>query len=199
MKNYQKGFVIPLLIIAIIILIAGGGLYFYASNKVQAPSIIPDTTNETGTSTNEQPVACTMDAKQCSDGTYVGRTGPNCEFVCPEEASTTVLINSISPTSGPIGTLVTVLGKNLSGFEGDKNLWIENSNGQKGIIVTGGSKLVNTDTSIRFILGKNYCTIDTTYSGLPCPSLINITPGIYIIYASPWGKNSNKVQFTVTQ
>ena len=28
-------------------------------------------------------VACTMDAKQCPDGSYVGRTGPNCEFVCP--------------------------------------------------------------------------------------------------------------------
>lgn len=25
---------------------------------------------------------CTMDAKQCPDGTWVGRTGPNCEFVC---------------------------------------------------------------------------------------------------------------------
>lgn len=31
----------------------------------------------------KEPVACTMDAKQCSDGSYVGRTGPNCEFVCP--------------------------------------------------------------------------------------------------------------------
>lgn len=29
-------------------------------------------------------VACTMDAMQCPDGSYVGRTGPNCEFVCPE-------------------------------------------------------------------------------------------------------------------
>lgn len=29
------------------------------------------------------PVACTADAKQCPDGSYVGRTGPNCEFVCP--------------------------------------------------------------------------------------------------------------------
>lgn len=28
-------------------------------------------------------VACTMDAMMCPDGTYVGRTGPNCEFVCP--------------------------------------------------------------------------------------------------------------------
>ncbi len=26
---------------------------------------------------------CTMDAMMCPDGSYVGRTGPNCEFVCP--------------------------------------------------------------------------------------------------------------------
>ena len=31
-----------------------------------------------------QGVACTMEAKQCPDGSYVGRTGPNCEFTpCP--------------------------------------------------------------------------------------------------------------------
>lgn len=30
------------------------------------------------------PVACTMEAKQCPDGSYVGRTGPKCEFAsCP--------------------------------------------------------------------------------------------------------------------
>jgi hypothetical protein len=28
-------------------------------------------------------IACPADAKQCSDGTWVGRTGPSCEFVCP--------------------------------------------------------------------------------------------------------------------
>lgn len=28
-------------------------------------------------------IACTMDAKMCPDGTYVGRSGPTCEFVCP--------------------------------------------------------------------------------------------------------------------
>jgi Immunoglobulin-like domain of bacterial spore germination len=30
-----------------------------------------------------EPVACTMDAMMCPDGSYVGRTGPKCEFVCP--------------------------------------------------------------------------------------------------------------------
>jgi hypothetical protein len=32
----------------------------------------------------EEPVACTMDAKICPDGTAVGRVGPSCEFApCP--------------------------------------------------------------------------------------------------------------------
>ncbi len=31
-----------------------------------------------------EPKACTLEAKMCSDGSYVGRTGPNCEFApCP--------------------------------------------------------------------------------------------------------------------
>lgn len=30
---------------------------------------------------------CTMDAQQCPDGTWVGRTGPNCEFVCGGDTS----------------------------------------------------------------------------------------------------------------
>lgn len=33
-------------------------------------------------SENTETVACTMDAMQCPDGRWVGRTGPNCEFVC---------------------------------------------------------------------------------------------------------------------
>jgi hypothetical protein len=33
----------------------------------------------------EKPVFCTMDAKLCSDGSYVGREPPNCEFkACPD-------------------------------------------------------------------------------------------------------------------
>jgi hypothetical protein len=37
-----------------------------------------------------EPVACTMDAKMCPDGSYVGRQGPNCEFTaCPVATATT--------------------------------------------------------------------------------------------------------------
>ena len=33
---------------------------------------------------DDRKIFCTQEAKQCSDGSYVGRTGPNCEFTeCP--------------------------------------------------------------------------------------------------------------------
>jgi tryptophan-rich sensory protein len=45
------------------------------------------------------PVACTMEAKLCPDGSYVGRTGPKCEFaLCPKED----LIQVESPRAGEI-------------------------------------------------------------------------------------------------
>lgn len=39
--------------------------------------------DETPTATTTEEVFCTADAMQCPDGSYVGRSGPNCEFVCP--------------------------------------------------------------------------------------------------------------------
>ncbi len=36
------------------------------------------------TACNSKPIACTLDAKICPDGSAVGRVGPNCEFApCP--------------------------------------------------------------------------------------------------------------------
>ena len=34
---------------------------------------------------SNQPIACTMDAMQCPDGSWVGRTGKKCEFICPPQ------------------------------------------------------------------------------------------------------------------
>ena len=32
-------------------------------------------------------IACTQEAKQCPDGSYVGRSGPRCEFAaCPQKS-----------------------------------------------------------------------------------------------------------------
>lgn len=41
------------------------------------------TTPETPNTNEEEQVLCTADAMLCPDGTYVGRSGPNCEFACP--------------------------------------------------------------------------------------------------------------------
>lgn len=56
--------------------------------------------------TPSEPIACTMDAKMCPDGSYVGRVGPSCEFEkCPDYTPATpvkigqnVTINGVSIT-----------------------------------------------------------------------------------------------------
>ncbi len=61
-----------LIVLTAVLILTGAG----CSNK----------TNSAQIPSGETPVACTMDAKQCADGSYVGRTGPNCEFApCPDE------------------------------------------------------------------------------------------------------------------
>lgn len=64
----QKNIIIS--IVAVLVLVGG----FYLKNRTSVPVV----TNKT------EPIVCTEDIKQCSDGSSVGRTGPNCEFVCPD-------------------------------------------------------------------------------------------------------------------
>jgi len=53
--------------------LVGAGIFYFSTKQAAVPG----------------PVACTADAMQCPDGSYVGRTGPNCEFVCPPAATST--------------------------------------------------------------------------------------------------------------
>lgn len=62
-----------LLAVIVIVVLVIAGFMFMQSQQSMLP-----VENE------EETVVCTMDAMQCPDGSYVGRTGPNCEFVCPE-------------------------------------------------------------------------------------------------------------------
>ncbi len=71
----QKTF---LLILGVVIL---SGAIFLIWDK-EVPTV--------NTNQNPEPVACTMEAKLCPDGSYVGRTGPKCEFTaCPTTQATT--------------------------------------------------------------------------------------------------------------
>jgi hypothetical protein len=126
MKNSQKGFIIPLIIAIVAVLAIGGVVFVTQKKEVKAPIIIDPISTTTNpiiggdkdehgclgpagyswcevknkclrvweepcenTPINSGPgdkdgfVACTMDAMVCPDGSYVGRSAPDCKFICP--------------------------------------------------------------------------------------------------------------------
>lgn len=54
-------------------------------------------------------VVCAADAMQCPDGSWVGRSGPDCEFVCPTGTSTGSTDREIS--------LQAAVGQTISGLD----------------------------------------------------------------------------------
>jgi len=75
MEDKQKRFVVPLVVAVVILLVIGSSAYIYINKEPV------------------NPIACTMEAKQCPDGSYVGRTGPQCEFTeCQKTTEETDLI-----------------------------------------------------------------------------------------------------------
>ncbi len=80
----QRGHSLIFLLIGILflVIVAGGAYYLGKSNT-------------------PQPKACTLEAKVCSDGSSVGRVGPNCEFApCPSPSSTN---SAVSPAPNGAG------------------------------------------------------------------------------------------------
>ena len=79
------------LIFCILVLVVGGILYliYPTPQKYGSPN-----------ATSTQPVACTLEAKMCPDGSYVGRQGPNCEFApCPIPPGTQMEDGTVSATT----------------------------------------------------------------------------------------------------
>lgn len=71
-------------------------LYYFYPHTAEGPT---DMSNSGGTQ-----VACTMEAKQCPDGSYVGREGPRCEFrACPVAGN--VASSSVTLALGESGTI----------------------------------------------------------------------------------------------
>ena len=65
-----------------------GGVFayqYFAKPDIASENIQPGNSSQN----NDNQVACTMDAKLCPDGSYVGRVAPNCDFApCPETTQT---------------------------------------------------------------------------------------------------------------
>ncbi len=82
--------------------------YFYtifihigSSDNVSVIKTIISTLKFT-TPKTEEPIACTMDAYMCPGGSYVGRSGPKCEFVCPTR------LNLVQGNEAKIGQTVVI-------------------------------------------------------------------------------------------
>lgn len=95
----NKGFA-PLLSILLVIAVIAIGGYFVLNTKI---AVAPTPSPAISPSQSSTDYACTQEAKLCPDGSYVSRTGPNCEFApCPTEKISsgitgTVMIGPICP------------------------------------------------------------------------------------------------------
>jgi hypothetical protein len=79
-----------ILVFIIVVFIAGALLYIYNP----APTEYKNPSDNQG--------VCTLDAKLCPDGTYVGRQGPNCEFApCPMATSAPAFEEGTTTPSAP--------------------------------------------------------------------------------------------------
>ena len=164
-----------------------------------------------------------MEAKQCPDGSYVGRTGPACEFAACPSAPTThptprptpkptpaptpmpvsaVTVYSINPTSGPVGTTVDITGfgftsDNIIHFGGGDIAHVASSGGIAIACTTDPNCHPGIRQTLEFTVPSSvgpYCA-----PGMACPMYMQlVTPGTYTVYVENANGTSNKITFTVT-
>ena len=78
---------IPIFIAVAAILLAVAYIIFATGPKQEVEEVVLEQGEEVVVNgDDDEMVFCTMDAKECPDGSYVGRVAPDCEFApCPGE------------------------------------------------------------------------------------------------------------------
>jgi uncharacterized protein YdeI (BOF family) len=180
MKN-QKGFIVPLLITIILVLIVGFAIYVFNDKENISVPIENNSITTLATSSTQVQTQDTQAPTAVNDGDKV----PS--------------IYSINPTqTDHQNTIITIKGAYLNGFEGDTAVWFENDSGQSGVIIASSYTPAGAIT-LTFTLPNQLCTKNMGESGLPCPSYIDMRPGSYKVFAQPWSIKSNKLDFTIKQ
>ena len=162
-----------------------------------------------------------MEAKECPDGSYVGRSGPDCAFAaCPVSPATSttpihtptpapvppvsaVSIYSITPTSGQVGTTVDITG---FGFTNDNTINFGGDLIQHVAISSSIAVACTTDPACR---GGIRETLEFTVPSALNPSCYyseprcliasrQTTPGTYNVSVQNSNGTSNATTFTVT-
>ncbi|MDD5318501.1 MAG: hypothetical protein PHF79_01625 [Candidatus Pacebacteria bacterium] len=137
------------------------------------------------------PVYCTQEAKLCPDGSYVGRTGPNCEFtMCPnagtstEQSLKTFTDNSLGISfQYPENPVV----KYMDAIDWPPKVQILN---QPFTCTEAGSETARAgQTLMSTVNGRTYCVTRESEGA---------AGSIYIQYAYAFPKNDKTVIFTFT-
>lgn len=172
----RRGKIVLIGAVLFLAIIAVGWMFGYKESKIDSGDIA----EEQGEHNNLQSIS---DSDQTLPKT------------CIDKNEGTPVITSLSSYSGKIGDVIEIRGCNFSGFEGDKNAWIENAHGVKGILYGESG---STSKLLRVTLKSQLCQRDTSYYvGDGCEAYLNLTPGNYKIYTTPWGKESNKVNLLI--
>jgi hypothetical protein len=82
-------------------------------------------------------VMCTADAMQCPDGSYVGRTGPNCQFVCPVATTSSRRVTLSNPLANAVITSPLTLTGEAGGWYFEGSFPVEVVDASGNIIVQG--------------------------------------------------------------
>lgn len=113
------------------------------------------------TVTTNEPVACTQEAKLCPDGSYVGRTGPECEFAaCPSAGDDSTPWLSTSTPSATIKYPASLSTAYLTPTDWPPSV---NVTDEKFSCTEGGEATARAgQTEARKINGRDYCVTAVT-------------------------------------
>ena len=124
---------------------------------------------------------------------------PTPQEIATSSLASAIKIYSISQTSGPVGTRLTLKGNfsedNYGGPEYATQVIVKKSTGEKAVV-----EIMPSNDSVTFALQSEMCAVNMGGRGGPCSSPVNITSGTYSIYYENTYLNlvSNSVTFTVT-
>ena len=173
-----------MILLVIVATMAAGLSYYLLTNKAATPIPGEVQNNQTSSTTSTSaPTTCVSVDPQTSP-----------EPGQPVITSILPSYVSFSALSFPSLVGIQIHGCNLAGFEGDKNAWIENDKGEKGILY---GETNSTNDFIATTLKPKLCKEDLSYKGGECENFLTLFSGMYKIYVIPWGKKSNEVSFEI--
>jgi hypothetical protein len=125
MKNLQKGFIVPVLLAIIALLVVGGGVYIYVSKKTETP-----VNTETSPATNQQNTSNNTPANTPpsgqTDNNGVSLAQPTKQVICSNNSAVT---GQISDTQYQNNLNFVAKGKNCATVTQNFNGYILNVNG----------------------------------------------------------------------